>query len=144
MRTWFTILSAAALSAAAVLGGGCATAASERVNKAAAEKLDSFERTGEVVSCIRLARGNSITPVTESTFLIRVGVNNYYVNEVSGRCRGATRSSTRLQYTTSLSQLCRNEIIRVVDNSAGFQTGACGLGSFEKLAKKAPPNDEGQ
>ena len=137
MKSWLTML-----CSAAVLGAGCATAASDPTDKAAAAMLESFDRTGEVVTCINLARVNTITPVTESIFLIRVGASNYYVNEVSGRCRGATRGSTRLQYTTSLGQLCRNEIIRVVDNSGGFQTGSCGLGSFEKLTRKAPPDGE--
>lgn len=115
---------------------GCATAPSEEVDQAAANTLEKYERTGETTNCLNLASITSIRPVTEKTFLVQVGAGEYFVNDVAGRCNGATRNSTRLEYTTSLSQLCRNELIKVVDNSTGVQVGGCGLGSYEKLEKK--------
>lgn len=133
-RNWLLFGIAGALVA-------CANAPKEEVNENAAEKLAQFERTGEVTSCIGLRQISQITPVTESTFLVRVGAGDYYANDVSGRCNGATRNSTRLEYATTLSELCRNELIRVVDNATGVQVGGCGLGSFEKLQEKPPAED---
>ena len=103
--------------------------------------LSGFVRTGETKSCINLASINEIRPVTDELFLVRVGVNRYYLNEVSGSCNGASRGFNRLQYKTSLSTLCNNQIIRVVDNSQGFTVGSCALGSFERLEVK-PAEDE--
>jgi hypothetical protein len=117
---------------------GCASTVAEPINEEAAEKLASFERTGEVTTCLSVSRITSITAVDERTLLIRSGVNDYYVSDLSGDCNGATRGSNRFEYSTSTSQLCRNEIIRVVDNTGGFLAGSCGMGSFEKLAKKTP------
>ena len=122
---------------ALVWAAGCATTNAEPVNKGAAETLDQYERTGEVQSCLNLRQISSINAVDENTLLIKSGVNDYYVNDVKGRCHGATRNSTRFQYTTSLNQLCRNDILKIVDNGGDFIVGSCGVGSFEKLEKNA-------
>ena len=73
---------------------------------------------------------------------MRVGSSRYYLNEIPGRCTGAGRFNNRLQYTTSINQLCRNEIINVIDNATGAVMGACGLGSFERLEKKVEEEEE--
>ena len=130
------------LLVALVWVAGCATSYAERVNKGAAAVLDQYERTGDVRSCIGLRQIDSIDAVDENTLLIKSGVNDYYVNDVKGRCNGATRNSTRFEYTTSLNQLCRNDILKIVDNGGGFMVGSCGVGSFEKLEKKAEPEAE--
>ena len=116
--------------------------AAEEMSDEAAQKLERFEQTGETRSCLGLRRISQITPLDDHLFLVRVGANEYYLNEVNGRCSGASRSFNRLQYKTSIGQLCRNEIIRVVDNSSGISVGSCGLGSFERLQEKTENDTE--
>lgn len=125
------------ISAAAILLAACATndGGDQEMSEAAAERLADFERTGETESCLPLRSIDQIRPLDERHFLVKVGVNDYYLNEVSGRCNSAHRPNYRLQYTTSLSQLCRLEIISVIDNSTGFTAGSCSLGDFERLEK---------
>ncbi len=115
----------------------CASAsvAKGEISESAAKRLAQFERTGETTNCVGSRRINSITPLDEYNFLVRVGLNSYYLNQVSG-CNGADSSFNRLQYKLHGGQLCRNEIIQVVDNSSGMTVGSCGLGSFERLTKK--------
>ncbi|MEX0643884.1 MAG: hypothetical protein WD076_01130 [Parvularculaceae bacterium] len=120
----------------AVLAGAFATPAGADSSDKAAERLAEFERTGDTTTCLSLRSVSQITPLSETQFLVRVGVSDYYLNEVSGRCANADSAFTRLEYTTSLSQLCRGEIIRVVDNGTGMLAGSCGLGDFERLEKK--------
>ncbi len=132
-----------ALSAVLALAGCASAPQAEEVNRAAANTLAQYERTGETTTCLSIVDITTIRPVTETTFLMRVRGGDYYVNDVSGRCNGATRSFSRIEYTTSLSQLCRNELIRIVDNTTGFQLGGCGLGAYEKLKKKPLADDEG-
>ena len=124
----------------ALAAGGCASVEREAITPEAQERLAAFERTGEVRNCIGVNRIDRIEPLDERHFLIRVGLNDYYLNEVPGRCGGAGRFNNRIQYVTSISQLCRNEIITIVDNATGFITGSCGLGGFERLVEK--PEDE--
>ena len=131
-----SIIVATAVIASSTLAS-CATAPrEERVDASAMALLETLQPTGETETCISTTRISQIRPVTETKFLVEVGVRNYYLNETRGRCAGATRAFTYLQYATSLASLCRNEIITVVDNS-GVTTGACGLGSFQKLEPKA-------
>ena len=129
---FLTIIPAAALVAA------CATTAKDELSAKAAAKLAEFDRTGEMDDCLSIVSVNQMTPLSDSLLLVRVGVNDYYLNELSGRCSGASRPGNRLQYTTSLSRLCRNDILHVVDNSTGMMQGSCGVGSFERLERKAP------
>ncbi len=121
--------------------GACATTVSDEKADKAAERLAEFEATGERTSCLSLRRITSITPLDDKTFLVRAG-NDYYVNKVSGRCAGADSNFNRLQYRLNVAQLCRNEIVTVVDNTQGFTVGSCGLNDFERLEKKEPPSDD--
>ncbi len=133
----------AALAAViALTGAACATAgANDEISEKVAAKLAEFEPTGETTACLSTTRIRSIDALDDKRFLVRVGVSDYYLNEVSGRCSGASRAGNRLQYTISTGQLCRNEIIEVVDNTSGFTAGSCGLGSFQELMKK-PAEDK--
>ncbi len=127
----------------ALLLSACASdgTAENRRAERAAERLAEFDRTGEMTTCLSVRRIDSITALDEYNFLVRVGVNQYYLNEVS-RCSGADDSFNRIQYELSNSLLCRNQIIRIVDNSANITVGSCGLGSFERLTKKVEEADE--
>ena len=127
------------IAATAMLASlGCATAAdeTEALTAKAAERLAEFDSTGETVSCLNVTQIRSIDAIDDSHFLVRATGGDYYLNKVSGRCNSASRAGYRLQYTVSGGQLCRNQIITVVDNSGGFTAGSCGLGSFERLSKK--------
>ncbi|MEM9494783.1 MAG: DUF6491 family protein [Pseudomonadota bacterium] len=137
------LLLAATLVAPLALAA-CATAASgeAKMSERAAERLAEFERTGDRQTCLSLSAIRQITPLDERHFLVRTGVNNYYLNEISGRCSNAGRAGYRIQYTTSQSQLCRNEIITVVDNLNGFIAGSCGLSDFQRLEKVPETDDE--
>ncbi|MEQ8934535.1 MAG: hypothetical protein RIE56_01935, partial [Amphiplicatus sp.] len=127
------------LIGAATLAASCATgAAVQRVNEGAAETLAKYEPTGETERCVNTSRISQMTAVDENTLLFRLGVNDYYVNKVRGRCNGATYSSNRFQYKVTGSQLCSIDIIDVVDTS-GFIAGTCSLGEFEELALKEEP-----
>ncbi len=121
---------------AAVGLAACATTQNEPVDTAAQALLDTLEPTGETRSCIPLSGVRQIRPVTESKFLVRVRVRDYYLSEMNGRCGGATRQQTRLQYRTSLNQLCSNEIVNIIDNTSGIFVGSCSFGVFKELQRK--------
>lgn len=119
---------------------GCATTPGEPpVDERAKAILDGLERTGESRACLQVSQVEQIKPVTESTFLVRTGVNQWYVTEMKGRCSNAIRRQTRLQYTLPTAQLCNNEIVKTVDNLTGATLGACSFGNFERLTEKTDP-----
>ena len=127
------------LGASAMLAA-CATAGSSyEMSEEVAAKLAQFERTGDVDNCLSLRSIDSIDALDERNFLIEMRSNDYYLSELSSSCINADGVNTRLQYETTLAQLCRGEIIRVVDNSTNFTVGSCGMGSFERLEKVEEP-----
>ncbi len=126
----------------ACASAACASTDSYEMSEEAAARLAEFDRTGEYRSCLGLRQISQIKALDERTFLVRVGVNDYYLNQLSSSCTGADNSFNRLQYTTSQSQLCRNEIITVVDNTTGFTVGACGLNDFERLEPKVEDEEQ--
>ncbi len=120
----------------AFAGAGCATAATDSgLSEKAAERLSKYEQTGETRSCLSLTQIDTIDPLDDSHFLVTTRGGGEYLNTISGRCSGASRAGNYIQYTTSINQLCRGEIVRVVDNMTGMTTGSCGLGDFEKLVE---------
>ena len=116
----------------AVSAAACATTASDEISEKAAARLAEFEATGETQACLSTSQIRQITPLDERHFLIRTGVNDYYLN-VTSRCASAHRSNYRIQYQLTNNRLCRNQIITVVDNTTGITAGSCGLGDFERL-----------
>ncbi|HXI88005.1 MAG TPA: hypothetical protein VNH64_11135 [Parvularculaceae bacterium] len=117
---------------AVVFSAGAAVAA----RPDAAATLAKFENTGNTESCLNVRTISSITPLSDTEFLVRVGTSRYYLNETHGKCIGAASAFSRLQYTTTTGMLCSNQVVDVVDNSTGFTSGACALGDFQELRKK--------
>ena len=102
-----------------------------------AAMLAKYDRTGETTACLNVRSIDSIKALDARHFLVRAGLNSYYLNEPSAGCNSAARSNHRIQYTLGNAQLCRNQIITIVDNTSGITSGSCGLGPFEKLEEKS-------
>ena len=127
-----------ALAVAGVLAltAACATDRGERVDERVSARLAQFEETGETANCLPMRRIASIDAATETKLLFRVGVDEYWLNETAVRCIGVTYGNNRIQYLSSIAQLCRNDIVRVVDNFTNINQGSCGLGGFKKLKRR--------
>ena len=95
--------------------------------------LAGYERTGETLTCLSTRSIRSIDPVDEVHWFVETRAGKVYLNTVRGGCNDADSPFTALQYSLTSSQLCRGEIIRVIDTSSGFQQGACVLGEYEAL-----------
>lgn len=131
-RQTLMIAAAATALAGSAIAGGAAT-----ISAKASETLSSYEPTGESVECLSTAQKISFEAVSETTFLVRAG-GDYYLNNVRGKCTGATRNDVILNFSLIKPQLCRLDTVTVEDNIGSLFRGSCSLGSFEKLAKKAP------
>ncbi len=130
-----------ALGATMLIAACTTTGSSYEMSDEVAAKLAGFDKTGEVRDCLPLRTIDQIRPLDERNFLVEVGVNDYYLAELSSSCSGADSSFNRLQYELTTSSLCRGEIIRVVDNSTGFTVGSCGMSDFQKLEKVETPEE---
>lgn len=129
----FTKLALSAFTAAgALVLAGCATQ-QPISDEEIAEAIPDYARTGETQSCVSLTRLDHIRPVTDELWLFEMRNGDMYLNQVSRGCNQAASSFTYLQYETAGSQLCRNEIVRVVQQTTDINAGSCGLNDFERL-----------
>lgn len=120
-------------SALALAGGLSASALAQEPSEAAAERLAEYHQTGETTSCLQRTRVRHIRPLDDQHFLIEMRGGQHYLSTMSNRCSNAARNHTYLEYRSPGSQLCRNEIVTVKDQSTRMMTGSCSFGAFERL-----------
>ncbi|MCH8489990.1 MAG: DUF6491 family protein [Oceanicaulis sp.] len=121
------------MGAAVIALGLSAAAHSQSTQERADARLAQFTETGESRSCLSTTRIRSITPLDDSRWLVTTRGGDTYLNEVSRGCFGASSPFSYIQYRIPGGQLCRCEIIRVVDTSSNMSRGACGLGEYQRL-----------
>lgn len=102
------------------------------VSSKGAEILAKYKPTGQIESCVLLRQIDQMTFVEDSIIMVKMNSGKRYFNQTSNDCNGA-RGNRRIEYTVSTPTLCRNEIIRVVDNGSGMFMGSCALGDFEHV-----------
>lgn len=135
------------LLAAALAGGAfaalaaCETASpEERAEAEARQEAELFERytrTGQTETCLSTVRIDDIDPVTDRYWLIETTNGQFYLNDVGEGCNGAASPFTYLAYETSGAQLCRLQIVRIIDRGSDTFRGSCSLGDFERLELNA-------
>ena len=117
-----------------IASGGALAGDARTVSSKGSEILSKFKPTGERVRCLSLRQIDSMKFVEDSIILVETSGGDWYINQTSNDCNGA-RANKRIEYSTTIPALCRNEIIRVVDNGGGFMVGSCSLGDFERVVE---------
>lgn len=95
---------------------------------------------GDPVNCVQTNRIRSTRIIDDQTIDFRMSNGTVLRNTLPNRCPGL-RAADAFSYSTSQSQLCNVDIIRVLNTTGGPRTGAsCGLGQFVpvKPAEEAP------
>jgi hypothetical protein len=125
-------------AALAVLAGCTGTpspseeaAAARRVARAETELADALKgkTAGKPVSCVNLRDLRSTKTIGDRTLIYEVSSRLAYRNDPAGGCPASAAGRTLITRTPS-TQLCRGDIVRVVDLTAGFDVGTCLLGDF--------------
>lgn len=84
---------------------------------------------GEPITCLPTARGMSSRIVDGRTIIFRQSAWRLYRSDLSDDCIAA-RPGSIIVTQTPTGQLCRNDIVQIVDQPPGFVRGACPLGAF--------------
>lgn len=84
---------------------------------------------GPPQSCLPSRRAGNMHVVDEYTVLYRDGAT-IWRNDPPGGCNGLGRSGSAMVSRTIGAQLCRGDIVQIVDNTSGFNSGSCVLGDF--------------
>ncbi len=126
----------AALFVAALIGGG--VAAEEKEMTKAEKRLQKIEQkyqaTGERRQCISTRRMPHSVVIDDSTIFFSGLGKRGYMNRLARNCPKLAFEN-RFAYQTIGTQLCKSEIITVLD-SYGSPWSSCALGDFEVWEKK--------
>lgn len=99
------------------------------------EELEKFVMTGQTEQCLSLATIRRTPVLDDQHILFETNNGNTYLNKLPRRCSGLGFEEA-FSYSTSLTKLCSQDIIRVLQRGGGGVRNTCGLGSFEKLEDK--------
>ena len=110
--------------------------------KTTAERLAdfeaSFERTGEMETCLLLHRIRDTRVIDGRHILFRTGVSRYYLNTLPYAC-SSLAVHRGFVIDQQLTKLCDVDWITVIqgppDRQGHFQGPGCGLGRFERVEK---------
>lgn len=122
------------LLASACLAAGCAN--DEPVETTARDlsrmeaELRGYEPAGPPVSCVSMRTLQGNRSVGEGAIVFDGPVGRKWVNRPPAGCP-TLDSGRALRVRTSSSQLCRNDIVSILDPVSGTEYGGCGLGDFE-------------
>lgn len=89
----------------------------------------------EAVTCIPLRDIRSTTIVDGTAIIYKRDARRWYVSSPAGGACPALRANRTLVTRTPTNQLCRGDIVRVIDPPGPMEYGSCGLGEFVLYAK---------
>ena len=113
----------------ATFGAGVAPASSPVAREfATTARALAGLRQGAPMTCISLSRSRTSRYLDRDTIAYQDTSRGYYVNRTNGGCN-FDEDSFVVSVTPS-DQLCRGDIIRLVDRSSGMPRGSCSLGDF--------------
>ena len=123
-----TLIKTLTLSTAALVVSGCAMAASKQDPAAELAKMLDGRVAGPPVTCIDLprAQGNRIF---DRTAIVYDYGSTIYVNYPQSGANALSSDDILLTKTFG-TQLCKMDIVRMVDRSIGFPKGFVSLGPF--------------
>ena len=89
---------------------------------------------GPPQACLSILSANDMRVVDENTILYFNG-SRIYRNDPPGGCPGIGRPGNAMVTRPFGSQLCRGDIVQVVDTSSGIFAGSCAMGDFVPYTK---------
>jgi len=107
--------------------------AKRRIARQVARINDDFTPSGDQRTCVGIARIRETNPISDTQIWFDMRGKKSYLNTTNGKCIGLAQWD-RFSFQTSLSQLCRGDIITVLDNF-GVRIGSCGLGDFTEYQR---------
>ncbi len=138
-RIAFSLLAAVALAS-------CTATPQEiaRTDAAEAEQAGKLEKRlaglvpGKPQSCVPYSQIRGSNSYGQ-TILYQHGTRQFYRNDTSPGCRIGFNDIMVTQ--TPISQLCRGDIVTLVDRNTGFPTGSCALGDFVPYRRPSRSGD---
>lgn len=95
---------------------------------------ERFEPSGKIRKCVAFSQIRDTQVLDDQTILFRSSGRRVYVNKMNRKCPRLMYEE-RFAYRSPTGQLCRGEIISVLD-SFGQTWASCSLGDFQEYTRK--------
>jgi len=118
---------------ASLVVAACATAQTDQ-GEGATFVPEGYQLTGEARNCLSLQAIDDIDTVSDEAWIVTTRSRDTYLTRVGRGCRSASQNFTYITYDVHGSQLCRGEIVRVIDQGTNSTIGSCAIGEFEELS----------
>jgi len=122
-----------ALFATVMLGVAAAPSTAEPADAApmnlALSKALAGRTAGKPISCVHLREVRSTRIIDGTAIIYELRSRRWLVNMPAGGC-SSLRSDRVLVTRTPSGDLCRGDIVRVIDTPGPMEFGSCGLGDF--------------
>ncbi len=120
---------------AALIAAALSPAAGAAEPEPDAPELAAWTRTGETETCIRVRDIRDVDVLNRHQVLFNMRGGRAFLSEPKG-CAGLRKDSA-LAYEVTVGQLCTSTIVRIIEPGSAIPVrSACGLGAFQRLAKK--------
>lgn len=97
---------------------------------AQAARLLEGKVAGEPVSCLSSFQANRPVSLPNGATLYRVSSTLSYIQDFGGQCAGLLDDDTYQVRRSTLTQLCRGDIVEVVSRPGNFPIGSCVYSDF--------------
>lgn len=137
---WADDAVASEVLASDAVAGEAAGGETDSVEHAVKGEKYLVEKIGEPKSCIRLSQIRSTDVIDNQTIDFKMRGGDIYRNRLPNSCSRLGYEKA-FSYATSQTQLCKVDIIHVLNQSAGHleTQAACGLGEFQQIKKTKRP-----
>ncbi len=99
------------------------------------EKELAGKVAGAPLNCISTLGQNNLIRISDDMLLYRHSGRLVYQNKLRSTCPGLARDSDVLVTETYGGQLCRGDLVRLVDRTSGIPGPVCSLGEFVPYRK---------
>ncbi|MGL5838651.1 MAG: DUF6491 family protein [Sphingorhabdus sp.] len=106
----------------------------DREARTLAKELDG-KVSGEPQNCISTFSNSNFIRISDDTLLYRESGRLVYKNRLRSACPGLARDNDIIVTERFSSQLCRGDLIRLVDRTSGIPGPVCSLGEFVPYRK---------
>ena len=131
MRVISALLAGAILSSCTAYGPPYAGPTRSVDKEREYDQLMAGKVPGTPMSCLPHFRSGDMRRIDDNTILFRDGAYRTYVTHMQGGCTGiANGQYTLVTHQFGTEDLCRGDIVRVVDPVAHFTVGSCVWGDF--------------
>jgi hypothetical protein len=90
---------------------------------------------GEPRNCISTLGNDNLIRISDDMLLYRQSGRLVYQNKLRSPCRGLARDNDVIVTETFGGQICRGDIVRLVDRTSGIPGPVCSLGEFVPYTK---------